>query len=137
MAYFRKLKSGETKLVFTAKDRQKQLLRDMAKRFETPHGHLWQYNRHNRNYNVSNTLKFVYQINGRETIVSWIEDKEQLIHETREVIAATLLWQHKGEYSPKASPSGDVDYVRGILHGIQEDLRYFKQVLYAIDNGRM
>jgi len=129
MAYFKTLKNGERKLIYTASDRKKQEQRSYALRGTVLRFDKRYQKRQLGTKRIRQTVNICWQYYGRQ----WIVDELARLRETESMIRlrihATMRYLRTGIWSKHVGSMCDVNYERALLAGVQDDIRFYEAVL--------
>ena len=127
MAYFRTLKNGERKLVYTSSDRKKQEQRSYALR-GTVRDRRYQ-KRQLGSKRIRQSVHFFWKYYGRQGVIEELARLRELETMIRARVHATLRYRKTGVWSKHVSCMCDANYERALLAGVQDDIRFYEAVL--------
>lgn len=135
MAYYRKLKNGETKLIYTAQDKAK---RESRRRVGYGNNQDFMGRQHRRlkhKHIEQNATYYTRYYRGRVDVAAAVEQYKADTKKYQRQVLATLRFTRTGVWSNDVRASGYLDEARHVLDNARAELRFFETVLRYIDNG--
>jgi len=129
MAYYKTLKNGERKLIYTARDRKKQEQRSYARRGTVLRFDKRYQKRQLGTRRIRQSVNFFWQYYGRQGIIDELARLRETESMIRMRIHATLRYLKTGVWSKHVSCMCDANYERELLAGVQDDIRFYEAVL--------